>query len=166
MSETNGVIKLGKAGKRLDTEAIEQGVWQDCPMHEGVRVRIRPAAAFNPRFRKALRARAEEIAERALGDDDFEAASWSDDPETIVAAVVADMDGLYDGEDRPVTYTPEIGVRLLSDPGHLDLREWIVQEALHYQAYYARTLAKRSGNSRPGSSGKKAGAGRSARTRS
>lgn len=166
MAETNGVIKLGKAGRRLDTDAIDKGVWKDCPYHD-IRVRIRPAASFNPRFRKAMRARIEDSVERSLGEDaEGSITSWTEDAEFIVNSVVADIDGLYNGEDEPVAYTPEIGVRLLSDPGHIDVREWIVQEATSYQAFYAQTLAKRSGNSRSGSSGKRAGAGRSARTRS
>jgi hypothetical protein len=167
-------MRLGTTTRRLDPVASKQGVRKECPYRPGLFVTLLPAAPFNPRWQRALadtikRERAERNGDaKAAGED--EAAAFAldrlEDPQLLVEAVVADMDGIFDDEDKAVTYTPEVGIEILSDEGNKDVTGWIAVEAFRWGQFYVEEVERDEKNSAAGSSGKKAGAGRSKKTRS
>jgi len=162
MAETT--YRLGDTGARLDLVAVQQGVEREHWHRKGLKVRVLPAGDFNPRFRNAFRDRAMEIGDR--NGSSGEVPSWTDDAAFVATAIVADMSGIYDADGNAVAYTPAVGERVLSDPENADLLAWIVSEALQHGSFYTERVEKQVGNSRRGSGGKRAGAARSARTRS
>lgn len=173
MSET---LRLGTSNKRLDPVAVEQGVTRPCPFRPGLTITILPAASFNPRFRRAVQLGAVKAAaklksqngnvETATEEAEDEFLGRYDDPHFIVAALVADMGGLYDGEGNEVEYTTERGLQVFSDPGNADVKEWTVNQSLLYGQFYVEEVQEQRKNSRTGSGGKKAGAGKSEKTTS
>lgn len=142
MAEETEVLRLGSTARRLDPAAIAQGVRKECPFRPGLFVLVLPAASYNPRFRKAIQA------QRAAAADgtppSFE--SRYDDPQFVAEALVADVEGIYREDGTPVEYTPELGLRILEDPGNADVREWIVTEAHSYGDYYAKQVEADAGN--------------------
>lgn len=152
MAET---LKLGAKGRRLDLDVIENGLEREAPMAPGVTFRILPWGTHNPRYRKALQARAQRNAEerKALEEaDDPEAAARDyllakqEDPEFIVDAVLADIDGLLNGNGNPVKYTRERGVRILSDPEWAHLRDWVVGVAFQAAGKYKEEVEETGKN--------------------
>lgn len=155
-------MRLGTSDKKLDAAAIRQGVTKECPFREGFTVTILPGASYNPRFRKAIQNATAAITPSHTIADEF--TSRYEDPQFIVDALVADMGGIYGEDGEPVAYTPEIGVAILSDPGNADVKEWVVNEAHQYGSYYTKSVEQDAKNSQTGSSGNKAGAGRSGKS--
>lgn len=160
MTET---LRLGTTNRRLDVLAIEQGVEKDCSaLRPGLKVTILPAGTWNPRFRRALQARVERIAEangKAGGIPER-----YEDPEFVAAALVLNMSGMYNASGEAVEYTHARGVAALSDPANADVMAWIVHEAQDYGRYYTEAVEADAKNSLTGSGGKQAGAGSSERT--
>ncbi len=141
-------LRLGSTSRKLDAAAISQGILKEHAQHPGFKVMILPAASFNPRFREAVQNEA--MAGVAEGKDAKEAESSFirryDNPEFVVDALVADMQGIYDGDGDPVPYTREIGVQVLSDLGFADVKEWIVNTAHEYGQFYAKAVEEEAKN--------------------
>lgn len=153
-------MRLGTTHRKLDRLAIEQGVEKECPERPGLFVRILPASTYNPRYRKAIQDEAMRIKDGGEADG-----NRYEDAQFVADVLVADMRGLYDGEEE-IEYTPEIGAEIFADPAHRDVLDWIVSEAMKRGQFYTEAVEKKVGNSPAGSSGKKAGAGKSTKTRS
>lgn len=142
---------------RLDETATEQGVTKRYPGSD-VSVTILPAAMFNPRVRRMLMQQARD----GTSDEEFIQERFRD-PVFIARAIVADMD-IEDGNGEKVPYTPENGEKVLGNPAYAHFREWVMAEAGNLAQFYAKELEADVGNSRNGSSGKRAGAGKSKKT--
>lgn len=143
MAET---LTLGKKPKKLDLDVLENGVRREAPMAPGVYFTVLPWGTYNPRYRRALQARAEKNAEerkRLNEAEDVEEAtreyllSRQEDAEFIVDAVVKDVEGLLNGNGNEVKYTRERGLRILSDPAWAHLRDWVVGVAYVAASTYA-----------------------------
>ena len=76
------------------------------------------------------------------------------------------MTGIYRSDDTTVDYTPEVGKKVLGDPTNADVLSWVTIQAQAYDRYYTGTVKADAKNSSTGSSGKRAGAGKSKKTRS
>ena len=135
-------LRLGSSNRRLDATAIQQGVRKECPFRPGLFVMVLPAASYNPRYRKALQnARA-----KLDAGEQTEFLSKYDSPEFVTEAFVADMDGLYDREGKPVPYTPERGLKILSAAQNADVLEWIANDAHAYGQFYTEAVEADAGN--------------------
>lgn len=168
--DTN-TIRLGTTTKRLDQAAVQQGVEVECPFRPDFFVTVLPGATWNPRFRVAL----QNQKARGWVPDGAEGAELTaaerflrvyDDPEFIAEALVAGWRGVVGADGAEVEFDQALCVAVLSDPGNLDVREWIVNQATTYGRFYTESVEEEAGNSGRGSSGKKAGAGRSKKTES
>lgn len=166
---TTETLRLGATDRRLDLEAVGHGIEKECPFRPGFFVTILPGLAFNGRYQRALISLGERIAAQASKKEaDGAAVQAVDDrfrdPVFVVEAVVAGMRGLFAADGSEVAYTPEVGVQVLSDPGHADVLAWIGNEAHDYARYYTDQLRADAGNSPAGSNGNGPGAGDSERT--
>jgi hypothetical protein len=138
MTET---LRLGRKPRKLDLEVIEQGVRKEAPMAPGVFFRILPWGTHNRRYKLATQKRAaRQSAEgKALdGDGDIRGfmLAQQEDPEFIVDAVLADVEGLLNAKGNEVKYTRERGIAILSDPAWAHLRDWIVGESWRAAGIY------------------------------
>lgn len=157
-------LRLGTTNRRLDPDAVKSGVRKACPYRPGLHVTLLPAAHFNARWQQALAEAARR--ERARGEDaEGGVMERLSDPQLLVDAIVADMDGIYDEDGEEVEYTPELGLQILSDEGNRDVADWIASQAFQWGHFYTEEVRADEKNSGTGSSGKKAGAGRSTKTR-
>lgn len=156
-------LRLGNTTRRLDAEAIEQGVTKECPVRPGLLVTYLPAATFNRRFKRALSKRPKEPGSGNTRADFIERCG---EPEVIVDGLVTNVEGVFDEKGEAVEYTPEIGLQIFSDPSNADVVEWMVSECITYGQFYTKEVIEDSGNSGSGSSGKRAGAGKSKKTKS
>lgn len=164
-------VRLGQSPKKLDLSVVEHGVTKEAPMAPGVHFTVLPWATYNPRYRRALEKRAirDRVNGKAPSDEESEREfilRRAEDPEFIVDAVLADIEGLLNEAGNAVSYTRERGVQILSDPAWTHLREWIVGEAYRAANIYEDGVANAGNGSGPDSRGKKGGAGRSKRTKS
>lgn len=146
MSEATETLYLGTTKRRLDIRAVEDGVAYDCPIRPGLVVTIRPAAMFNPHFRRALTERVQRIAE-TNGGDSVEHTSRYRDSGFVAEALVAHMGPLKRADGTEVDYTPEIGRAVLADPGNADVLEWISNTALDDGRYYTAEVEEEEKNS-------------------
>lgn len=160
----DGPVRLGSSSRRLDVLAVAQGIEHECPLRPGLTVTILPAGPFNARFKRALQERVERMAERNGSAE--EGADRFSDPAFVAQALVLTMTGLYGADGSEIPYTPELGNQILADPGNADVLAWIANESMRYEHYYTKDVEADAKNSSTGSSGKKAGVGRSAKTRS
>jgi hypothetical protein len=144
-------LRLGTSGKALDATAVQQGLVKECPYRAGVTFTILPAAMWNPRFRQAVQNRLGRIALQKVNGEatkvangkaahETEYESRYDDPDFIASALVAGIDGLFNGKGNPVKYTPERAVQILSDPANWDVKEWLVNEALQWGQFYTQAV--------------------------
>lgn len=160
MADTE-TLRLGTRDRRLDEAATQQGrecVPPDYLGLDGVTVWVLPAATYNPRARRAIQNVARSMANgngRRITAEDLEgdAEDLSDevneilyDPRFVVDALVADIDGLYNGKGNAVKYTRDRGLAILSDPGYADVLDWIVTEAKRLGKYYSETVEEDAGN--------------------
>lgn len=139
-------MRLGTTTRRLDTEAVEQGVEKECPHRPGLFVRVLPAASWNQRFKERVRRENEAVVQRMKENGDPGKVDYYDDAEFIADTVVAGMRGLYDDEGNEVEYTPELGAQILADPYNADVKEWVVLQAKQYGRYYREEVEKDAGN--------------------
>jgi hypothetical protein len=163
MSET---LRLGTTTKRLDTERVEGGVELECPHRPGLYVTILPAASWNQRWKDRVRAENERAIARMKNGTPPAMPDFFGDPDFIVSTLVGGMRGLYDAKGEQVEYTTALGVGIIADPTHADVKEWVVLQAQRYGQFYREEVEADSGNSGRGSSGKRAGAARSTKTKS
>lgn len=145
MSDTE-TLYLGTTKRRLSPAAVEDGVPYDCPIRPGLTVTIRPAAMFNPHYRKAFQNRIQRMTEDN-GDGIAEHTSRYRDSDFVVEALVADMGPLFNADGDQVEYTPERGKALLGDPGHADVLEWVSNTALDDGRYYEAEVEEDEKNS-------------------
>lgn len=144
-TEGTETLRLGTTSRRLDPEAVESGTERECPLRPGLTVMIRPAAMFNPHFRKALQNRVQQIAD--ANGDGLEYTARYQDPEFVAEALVADVRGITRADGSEVTYTPDLGRAVLSDPGNADVLEWIANEALDFGHFYTAQVEEDEKNS-------------------
>lgn len=162
-------LRLGHSPKKLDLDVIEHGIRKEAPMAPGVFFRILPWGTHNKRYKAALQEWVRrDFDEKGGTEDDFRAfmRHRDEDPEFIVKAVLADVEGLLNENGNAVQYTPERGVEVLSDPAWEHLRDWIVWEAKQAAEKWDEEVEHSGNGSKPDSRGKKAGAAKSGATRS
>jgi hypothetical protein len=174
------VLRLGEKPKLLDLDVLENGLRRECPWAPGVFFTVLPWGTQNKRYRKAMQLRAmRERAERngkarsneQPGAEDLEtqAAEWIDakqkDPEFIADAVLKDIEGLLNEKGNPIKYSRERAVQILSDPACVHIRDWVVGTAHQAANTYKANVEESAKNSGRGSSGKKAGAAGSKKTK-
>lgn len=142
---------LGKSRDQLDPEAVETGVWREWPgpRRKGLRVRIRPAARFNPHFRRAIQNRVRQFVETNGDAEDAEVdlTPRYEDAEFVVEALVADIEGICRADGSEVDYTRDIGVALLSDPANEDVLDWVSNEAHDFGHFYTVQVEEDEKNS-------------------
>ena len=165
------VIRLGTQARRLDVALIEQGERVEAPMAPGVFFTVLPWGDQNRRFRRALRARAMKEGLRGKSDapegeelHDY-LSDLTEDPAFVVDAVLLDVEGLVDGEGEPLEYTRDRILGVLKDPGFSHVLSWLVGVALRLAGRYVEDTVAVGNSSRSASSGKRAGAARSAKTK-
>ncbi len=174
-------LRLGTTNRRLDAVAVEQGREFPCPLRPGLTITILPAAEFNPRYVRAIRKSTEAVRDllSEAKDQDKEAKKILEKgareesilgelstAEFLVEAIVTDIKGLFNHETgEELEYTPERGLRILSDPGHADVKNWIAMQATRFGHFYVKQTEKDLGNSSRGSRGKKSGAARAGKTK-
>lgn len=158
------VIRLGAQPLRLDGDVAVHGKREECPYAPGVTFHLLPWAMWNLRFKRALQKRARQIVQEE-GDAVSERAQEIEaDGEFVAQAVVADIEGLLDGDGNPLPYSHERGVAILSDPGWAHITSWVVQTAQGIALTFDRGVDAAGNDSAPGSRGKRAGARASAKT--
>ena len=171
------ILRLGTSPKPLNVELADQGKVLECPYATGVYFQIAPWSQANRRFRRALERRQirEALAARTskdhaqVSDEEIVLRSidgMREDPEFLVDAIVMDIDGLLDGEGNAVEYTRARGLQILGDDQWRHVRDWLSDESLIMASQLQNAVEMDAKNSERGSSGKKAGAARSAATKS
>lgn len=166
------VIRLGTQAKRLDVELIEKGERLEAPMAPGVFVTVLPWGDHNKLFRKALRTRAtrEAMGGKTGAPEGDEVRDYlvdrTEDPGFVVDALILDIEGLVDAEGDPLPYTKERALVILKDPAWSHFLNWIVGNAFRLSNRYVEDTVAVGNSSRPASSGRKAGAAKSVRTKS
>ena len=167
MSET---LRLGSAPRRLDLEVVEQGVRREAPMAPGVFFRILPWGDHNKRYRVAFQRAVANGRWAGDGLGENEAAEFmlglQEEPEFIVDAVLADVEGLLNEKGNEIKYTRERGVQILADPEWAHLKRWVVMQSQVAAGIWKEEVEHSGNGSRPSSSGKKGGAAKSAKTKS
>lgn len=138
------VLQLGTTNRRLNAQAITDGVPTPCPLRPGLTVSVLPAAMFNPRYRKALQTRIERMV--AENGDNGEPNRYQD-PGFVADALVADMQGIRGADGSEVAYTEEIGQQVLSDPGNADVLEWVANQAMDFGHFYTAQVEEDEKNS-------------------
>lgn len=138
-------LQLGSSARRLDPAAIAMGRRKECPFRPGFFVSILPGASYNPRFRKAIQNVRLASAGKTEEEKETRFLSRYEDPVFVVDALVADMEGIV-GRSGPVTYTAEIGLKVLSDPANADVLSWISGEAHSYGQFYTEEVQSDKGN--------------------
>lgn len=137
---TTSTLRLGTTTRRLDLDAVHQGRAVECPLRPGLTVTVLPAAAYNPRYKKALQAWALRLPARSNGDaEKVEMQDHLTDPQFVTDALVASMTGIYSG-DEPVEYTPDVGLEILADEANADVLGWIANEAYDYGLFYTEDV--------------------------
>ncbi len=137
-------VRLGTTDRRLDVGAIETGVPVECPLRPGLTVSILPAAMFSSRFRKALQHRIEALS--GANGDATELGRYQD-PAFVVDALVSDMAGITRADGTEISYTPELGRAVLSDPGNADVLEWVANVAMDMGQFYTQQVEEDEKNS-------------------
>jgi hypothetical protein len=172
------VLKLGAAPRALDLDLVDNGVRLEAPMAPGVFFTVTPWSDSNKRFRRALenrhlkRALAKKVVNGIAKEDDEAEELVSqydelrDDGSFVADAVVKDIEGLLNGSGNPVQYTPERARAVLRPDEWRHLRSWVVNESLLLAMKVQKGVEEDAKNLPTGSGGKRAGAGRSARTKS
>lgn len=154
------VIRLGTKAKRLDLDVATNGVTRECPWAPGVHFTVLPWGTQNKRYKQALQkwamqSRAEKNGQKggpdAVDVDPEEGTkrfleSKTEDPEFIVDAVLADIDGLLNEKNNPIKYTRERGLKILSDPEWAHVRDWVVGLAMQAASTYKEDLEEEAKN--------------------
>ena len=164
-------MRLGNSKRKLDVDAVRDGVERECPLRAGLTVRILPAADFNPRYRKAVQTFVFDVEDRIEVDstEDLYAearlriAERMNNAEFLVRAIIADLGPIFDDQGNEIEYTEDVGRELFASGEHDDVVGWIGSEARRVADFYAEGVEADAGNSKRGSSGTKAGAAKSAK---
>lgn len=122
---------------KTDREAETKGRWVKYP---GTDVRFLIARMGNAEFEAAIRARRGDarvqkaMQEQAAGEL-TEAESRAAIAPVVASKILLGWENLADENNQPMTYSPELATKLLSDPELHDLYTWVLKQSNREQLY-------------------------------